>query len=737
MTGRRRSEPDETPSCSPKGLSHPTDRPGALCCRPVRCRAHKIALAGTPPGSVPEVTTPVPPTGDAAANRPVPDTADLRILAELVNHNFIGLPEAAWNARMSQQEAAQRLVTMAERGLPLRLVAEGDRQALWRITQAGPATGGVLRADSSSFLPPAAAFLPPAVPGDSTGNPPSPSPAPPPPGGAGVPFGPPAMSAAPGPVISGTGNQPAVFQDPAFRSPAVPATPPVPTGYPPVADEVAPTGGPGPAGTPLANGGPTSPAPNHLSASPHHGPPAVPPVPAPPAAPPVPTPPAQFHRPDPVYPAVYPVSGGPAPWPAPPPVSLPVPPAPPVRSDGPPAAGEYLPPGTPPAAPISAPQPPAALVAAVLSGGIPPIGPVPPHEQAIAGAVPLGEFPFGTPPVGPDSVPAGPAPEATPPTPPAGPADEGRPATSADVRAGEADPGRSGPVSAARSADPGGASADLPVTGQSSSLAPTPHSVWGVPSTAAWIRTDDDATAAPATERPATPAEPDGSSQLDSRAEQIPGAQARTPAPTRLVVPPIPPVLAPPAPTGPPRLGVADPTITGPGSGVSAGPSTRGAHHAPVPDSTFAAPASPGQLELPATEFLPQETTGLFGERLVVTLQKVIDPADAPLIAAGYRTDPTERAVLVQTSVHNAAAIDHESLPDLYLVLIDDNGRALPKAPMSAPGFGNHQMGVRAGQTSSGWTLFFVPADQRVAAVRWSVRPDLAQRTLEWSLPPA
>ncbi len=86
----------------------------------------------------PSVTTP-----DSADARPVPDADDLRLLAEIINNGSIGLPQAAWNARMSQAEAAARFVTMAERGLPLRLAAEGDRQLLWRIAQAGPATSGV------------------------------------------------------------------------------------------------------------------------------------------------------------------------------------------------------------------------------------------------------------------------------------------------------------------------------------------------------------------------------------------------------------------------------------------------------------------------------------------------------------------------------------------------------------------------------------------------------------------
>lgn len=77
-------------------------------------------------------------TPDQPVGRPVPDTDDLRLLAEIINNGSIGLPQAAWNARMSQSEAADRLVTMAERGMPLRLVAEGDRQLLWQIAQAGP-----------------------------------------------------------------------------------------------------------------------------------------------------------------------------------------------------------------------------------------------------------------------------------------------------------------------------------------------------------------------------------------------------------------------------------------------------------------------------------------------------------------------------------------------------------------------------------------------------------------------
>jgi len=73
------------------------------------------------------------------AGRPVPESADLRLLAELSRSGSIGLPQAAWQAGMTQAEAAARMVSMAEAGLPLRLVAEGDRALLWQIVQRAPA----------------------------------------------------------------------------------------------------------------------------------------------------------------------------------------------------------------------------------------------------------------------------------------------------------------------------------------------------------------------------------------------------------------------------------------------------------------------------------------------------------------------------------------------------------------------------------------------------------------------
>ena len=293
-------------------------------------------------------------TPDAPQGRPVPDANDLALLAAIINNGTIGLPQAAWNARMSQAEAAARFVTMAERGMPLRLVAEGDRQLLWRISQSGPAQ-------------------------------------------------------------------------------------------------------PGPA-----------------------------------------------------------------------------------------------------------------------TGGFPVLPPVPPHEQAreqaVAGAVPLGRPPFGRPA-------AEPAPEA----------------------------------------------------------GSTGGSTWGLPGTSAWVRSDE-------------------------------------PSPTRRVQ-------------------------------ISGAPT--------------------------------QSVFGLFGEHLDVSLQQIIDPADEMLTAAGYRLDPSERALLVRTAIGNRGPVDFESLPDLYLVLVSGTGTVLQKAAVSVADYPAHRVGVPSGTQASGWTVFLVPPETEVAQVRWSVRPDLTDRTISWGFGPA
>ena len=332
----------------------------------------------------------------------MPDVADLRLLGEIINHGAVGLPQAAWNAGMSQSEAAARLVTMAERGMPLRLVAEGDRQQLWQIAQAGPA--------------------------------------------ASVPAVPP-----PAPVL---------------QLPEVP---------------------------PAAITGPIS---------------TVPPAPA-----------------------------------------------------------------------------------------------IPPNHE--------------------------------------------------------------------------------------------PASVWGVPGTSDWVRPPEENPTP--TSHPADNA-PDGTDPADS--DPAPGVE---PVSDSEPVPDSDPV---------------------PGSG----PTDTPAGHTGA--------LEPTRRVLTSGEPV-QPVVGLFGEQLDVGLQQILDPADNILTAVGYRIDENERALLVQTSVGNRGPVAYESLADLYLEVVDAGGIVLRKAAMAVAGYPAHTVGVPANTLVSAWTVFLVPVGTEVAEVRWSIRPDLSDRTVSWVFGPA
>ncbi|SDP24168.1 hypothetical protein SAMN04515671_3383 [Nakamurella panacisegetis] len=527
----------------------------------------------------------------------MPDTDDLRLLAEIINNGAIGLPQAAWNARMSQSEAAARFVTMAERGMPLRLVAEGDRQLLWRIAQAGPATGGFP-------LP------------DQTG-------------------------AAPGGPASG----------------AVPAAP-------------------------------------------------LPPSVAAPAP----------------YPSAAPV-GGPLPDQAPP-VAYPPPSSPPSSVPGPP-----LPPPTPvesqPVQQLPVPLPPMPPAPVI---GLPPASAVPPHEQAIAGAVPLGQPPFGTPPTGPASAEpadAGPAPtpepsgetpdEAAPPAPPENGTDQA------------AEPDRAMPEQSAAPATP-----DVPVVAS----AAVETSTWGVPGSSSWARVGDTSSAAESSPDLTQAYPPPSRFDEQDEASEGPGSNpAGSP-----VVTPLPPLFPPSvlADFTPPEPHDTQSRHAVPGSIGAVEPEPVAAQ--PVPAATPAPQPPPGSSPTRRTMISGQPTqnvAGLFGEHLAVSLQQIIDPADQILVQAGYRLEPGERALMVQTTVANQGQIDYESLPDLYLMLKSSTGAILQKAAMGVAPYPAHRVGVPAGTHASGWTVFLVPADTEVTEVRWSVRPDLANRTVVWGFGPA
>jgi len=167
-------------------------------------------------------------------------------------------------------------------------------------------------------------------------------------------------------------------------------------------------------------------------------------------------------------------------------------------------------------------------------------------------------------------------------------------------------------------------------------------------------------------------------------------------------------------------------------------PTARATESAAVAQSALAtAQADPTEVA-PITAGPPvgrsQRTVGLSGEQLSVTVLQVIDPGNDILTSAGYRLDDGERAVLVHTALANAGPAEHDCMPDLYLFLVDAAGRTLPKAPVAVAGHPAHRVGVLSGAQADGWTIFLIDAATGLTGVRWSVRPDLIDRTLTWSL---
>lgn len=124
----------------------------------------------------------------------------------------------------------------------------------------------------------------------------------------------------------------------------------------------------------------------------------------------------------------------------------------------------------------------------------------------------------------------------------------------------------------------------------------------------------------------------------------------------------------------------------------------------------------------------------LHTDGLAVQLVEVVDPADFLFTAAGYKLQPGERSVVVHTELTNRGSAPFGTLPDLYLVLLDGEGRAVSKAPVSLSSRPPHRIGVKPGETAGGHTVYVLPEATELAAVRWSPRPDDEHHTLTWTV---
>jgi hypothetical protein len=128
------------------------------------------------------------------------------------------------------------------------------------------------------------------------------------------------------------------------------------------------------------------------------------------------------------------------------------------------------------------------------------------------------------------------------------------------------------------------------------------------------------------------------------------------------------------------------------------------------------------------------EAEGLDGEFLAIQLVELVDPADFLFTAAGYRLQEGERSVVVHTEMVNKGGQPFNSLPDLYLVLVTKDGKTISKAPVSLSSRPPHRIGVAPGETAGGHTVYVLPEDVEVTAIRWSPRPDDNSRVLTWTV---
>jgi hypothetical protein len=127
-------------------------------------------------------------------------------------------------------------------------------------------------------------------------------------------------------------------------------------------------------------------------------------------------------------------------------------------------------------------------------------------------------------------------------------------------------------------------------------------------------------------------------------------------------------------------------------------------------------------------------TEGLEGEHIAINLIEVVDPADFLFTAAGYRLREGERSVVVHTEMTNLGTAPYQTLPDLYLVLVGADGGTVSKAPVSLSSRPPHRIGVAPGDTAGGHTVYVLPEESRITAVRWSARPDEDKNSLTWTV---
>ncbi|MGW0523107.1 AsnC family protein [Crossiella sp. NPDC003009] len=196
--------------------------------------------------------------------------------------------------------------------------------------------------------------------------------------------------------------------------------------------------------------------------------------------------------------------------------------------------------------------------------------------------------------------------------------------------------------------------------------------------------------------------------------------------------PPPPPVYNPP--TGPPSGGFpAQPPFPATGADPMStwGPPQSAAWARGDQPTVTTAPAAGSRTGVVGGSL---ETEGQEGERLVIQLVEVVDPADFLFTAAGYRLQEGERSVVVHTELHNRGPVPFASLPDLYLMLVTEDGQQISKAPVALSSRPPHRIGVAPGETAGGHTVYVLPESLRLTHIRWSPHPGDDKHSLTWAI---
>ena len=275
-----------------------------------------------------------------------------------------------------------------------------------------------------------------------------------------------------------------------------------------------------------------------------------------------------------------------------------------------------------------------------------------------------------------------------------------RPGTADDEAEGETGVGSEGGRHASTDADVSGQGQPAPDDAAPAPAEPPPapgvgatadpRSTWGVPGTASWARADT----------------AEGSAEVaaaSTLAADQPGQTAEQPQPSSGAIP----------------------AYLAPAAGLAA------AYEAPAPAYAPPAPAyeAPAQRSW-ATEYV----AGPGGEQLAVTILDVLDPGDGVLTGAGYRMEPGQRAVLVNSSVANNGQVPYYPVGDLYLVLETATRQLLGRAAIAVGSHPAYPVGVMPGQSARGWSVFLIPTDTVLAGIKWCIRPDLPQTILGWPI---